>query len=75
MEKRTSSFTAGVNINCTATMGNCMEGPQKTKNRATHDPVIPLLGTYPDKSIIQKDIHNPIFVCACSVASFLSNYF
>ena len=35
VEKRASSFTAGVNINCTATMGNRKEGPQKTKNRAT----------------------------------------
>ena len=34
-----------------------MEGPSKTKNRT--DPTIPLLGIYPDKTIIQKDTCTP----------------
>ena len=29
-----------------------------------HDPAIPLLGTHPEKTIIQKDTCNPIFTAA-----------
>ena len=32
-----------------------MEIPLKTKNRPTIDPAIPLLGIYPEKTIIRKD--------------------
>ena len=32
-----------------------MEGPQKTKKELPYDPTIPLLGIYPDKTIIQND--------------------
>ena len=28
------------------------------------DPAIPLLGTYPKKIIIQKDIYTPVFIVA-----------
>ena len=28
------------------------------------DPAIPLLGTYPKKTIIQKDIYTPLFIVA-----------
>ena len=41
-----------------------MEVPQKTKNRVPYDPAIPLLGIYPDKTIIQKDICTPTFIAA-----------
>ena len=27
-----------------------------------YDPAIPLLGTYPDKAIILKDTHTPVFI-------------
>ena len=46
-----------------ATMENSMEVPQKTKNRdIPYDPAIPLLGIYPDKTIIQKDTCTPMFI-------------
>ena len=33
-----------------------MEVPQKSKNKLPYDLVIPLLGVYTDKTLIQKDI-------------------
>ena len=41
-----------------------MEFALKTKNRTTYDPAIPLLGIYPEKTIIQKDICTPMFIGA-----------
>jgi len=41
-------------------MENNMEIPQKTKNRVTRDPAIPLLGIYSDKTTIEK-IHVPLY--------------
>ena len=35
VEKRESSYTVGGNLNCTTTMENIMEIPQKTKYRTT----------------------------------------
>ena len=29
-----------------------------------YDPAIPLLGIYPEKTIIEKDICNPVFIAA-----------
>ena len=40
---------------CTATMKNNVKVPQKLKMELPYDPAIPLLGTYPDKTIILKD--------------------
>ena len=37
----------------TATTKNSMEAPQKLES--PYDPVIPLLGIYPDKTVTQKD--------------------
>ena len=45
-------------------MENSMEVPQKTKNRVPYDPAIPLLGIYPDKTVIQKDTCTPMFTAA-----------
>ena len=49
-------------------MENSMEVLQKTKNRTTielpYDPKTPLLGIYPDKSIIQEDTCNTMFTAA-----------
>ena len=56
-----TGILGGVSI---TTMENSMEGPQKTKNRSTIDPAIPLLGIYPDKIIIQKDTCTPMFTAA-----------
>ena len=41
-----------------------MEVPQKTKNRLAYDPAIPLLGTYQDKTIIQKHTCTSMFIAA-----------
>ena len=43
-----------------ATIENIMEVPQKTKNRTTIWPEIPLLGIYPT-TLTQKGIHTPMF--------------
>ena len=40
-----------------------MEVPQ-LKIELPYDPTIPLLGIYPDKSIIQKDTWTPMFIAA-----------
>ena len=37
---------------------------KKLKIELPYDPVIPLLGIYPDKSVIQKDTCTPIFIAA-----------
>ena len=39
-----------------------MEVPQKTKYRTTYDPEIPLLDLYLDKTFIEKDTCNAIFI-------------
>ena len=41
-----------------------MKAPQKTENKVTNDPAIPLLAIYLDKVIIQKDTCIPIFTVA-----------
>ena len=43
---------------------NGMKIPQKTKIEIPYDPATPLLGIYPDKTIIQKDTWNPMFIAA-----------
>ena len=44
------------------TMENSIEVPQKLKIELPYDPAVPLLGIYPDKIIIQKDICTPMFI-------------
>ena len=46
-----------------------MEVPQKTKNRISVDPAIPLLGIYLDKTIIQKDTCNPMLIAPLFTAA------
>ena len=45
---------------------NCMEVPQKIKNRTTHEPAIPLPSTYQmkTKTLTQKAVSNPMFIAA-----------
>ena len=38
--------------------------PKKLKIELPYDPAIPLLGTYPEKTIIQKDTCTPMFIAA-----------
>ena len=37
---------------------------KKLKTELPYDPAIPLLGIYPEKTIIQKDICTPMFTAA-----------
>ena len=37
---------------------------KKLKIELSYDPAIPLLGIYPDKTIIQKDTHTLMFTAA-----------
>ena len=37
---------------------------KKLKIELPYDPAIPLLGVYPEKTIIQKDAYTPMFVAA-----------
>ena len=39
-----------------------MEVPQKTE--LPYDPAIPLLGIYPEKTVIQTDMCTPVFTAA-----------
>ena len=41
-----------------------MEGPKKLKIELPYDPAIPLLGTYLNKILIQKDTCTPVFTAA-----------
>ena len=43
---------------------NSKEVPQKLKIELPYDPAIPLLGTYPEKTLIQKDTCTPVFTAA-----------
>ena len=45
-------------------MKNSMEVPQKLKIVLPYDPAIPLLGIYPEKTIIKKDARSPMFIAA-----------
>ena len=39
---------------------------RKLNTELPYDPVIPLLGIYPDKALIQKDTCTPMFIAALS---------
>jgi len=43
-------------------MENKMEVPHKTKNKILYDSAIPLLGIYPDKTLIQKGTCTPMLI-------------
>ena len=44
------------------TMDNTMEDPEKLKIELPYDLAIPLLGIYPDKTVIKKNICSPMFI-------------
>ena len=46
----------------TVTTENSIEVPQKLKIELPYDPAVPVLGIYPDKTIIQKYICTPMFI-------------
>ena len=43
-------------------MEDSMEIPLKTRNKATYDPAIPLLGIYPEETKIEKDTCTPVLL-------------
>ena len=47
-----------------ATVENSMEFSQNLNPELSYDPAIPLLGIYPDKTIIQKDTCTPMCIAA-----------
>ena len=42
---------------------------KKLKIELPYDPAIPLLGIYPEKTIIQKDIGTPVFIAALFITA------
>ena len=45
-----------------------MEVPQKLKIELLYDPAIPLLGIYPEKTIVQKESCTTVFIAAlCTI--------
>ena len=63
-EKRELSLTVGRMKIDTTTIENRMEVPQKLNIELPHDPVIPFLGIYLDKTFTEKDTCTPMFIAA-----------
>ena len=61
MGKKEPSYTVG-NVNWCGHYGEQYGGSLKIK--LPYDPAIPLLGIYPDKTIIPKDACIPVFIAA-----------
>ena len=38
--------------------------PLKSRNTTTHDPTTPLVGVYPEETVIEKDTCTPVFIAA-----------
>ena len=53
-----------------ATKENSVEVPQKLKIELPYDPAIPLLGIYPEKTIIQKDTYTSVFTAGLFIFFF-----
>ena len=63
VEKRKPSYTVGGNVNLYNSYGKQYEGSSENVE-PPYDPAMPLLGTYPDKTIIQKDTCTTMFTAA-----------
>ena len=72
-EKRESYCTVGGNVNLYSRHGEQYGDSLKTLGiKLPYDPVIPLLGIYPEKTIIGKDTCAPMFIVAlCTIATML----
>ena len=65
VEKRELSLTVGGNVNwCSHCGKQVCRFLKKLKIELPYDPAIPLLGIYPEKTIIQKDTCSPRFIAA-----------
>ena len=64
METREWFCSVGGNVNCYNHYGECMEGPQKIKNRVTVGSSYSTPGLYPEKIkiLIQKHIWTSMFI-------------
>ena len=72
-EKWESNCTVGGNVNLYSRHGEQYGDSLKTLGiKLPYDPVIPLLGIYPEKTIIGKDKCAPMFIVAlCTIATML----
>ena len=65
MEKREPYYTVDGNVNlCSHYAEQHGRFLKKLKIELPYDPAIPLLGIYPEKTIIQKDTCTPMFIAA-----------
>ena len=65
MEKGEPSYTVVRNVNwCNHYGKQHGDSSKKLKIELLYDPAVPLLGIYPEKTMIQKDACNPIFIAA-----------
>ena len=73
MEKGEPSCTVGGNVNWCSHSGNCVEVPQRVKNRAALAPAIALLGIYPKETNAMKrrDTCTPMFIAAMATIAKL----
>ena len=67
MEKREPSYAVGRNVNWDNYYGEQCGGFLKLKRELSHDPAIPLLGVYPNRTIIEKDTWKVRDMCNFSV--------
>ena len=63
-EKTEPSYTVGENVSWCSHYGKQYGFLKKLKIELPHDSAIPLLGIYPDKTLIQKDTCTPMFTAA-----------
>ena len=70
MEKREPSCTVGGNVNCYSHYGEQYGGSlKKLKIELPYNLAIPLLGTYPERPILQKETCTTMFIVAlCTIA-------
>jgi len=65
VEKRELSYPVGWNVSWCSLCGKWYgDSSKKLKIELLYDPAIPLLGIYPDKTIIQKDTCTCMFIAA-----------
>ena len=64
MEKTVLSFTVGGNVNWYNLWGKQHTGTSEINKKPPHNPAIPLLGIYLDKTFIEKDTCTPMFIAA-----------
>ena len=70
MEKRAPSNTVGGKVNWYRHHGEqCGSSFRNLKIELPYDPAIPVLGIYPEKTIIPKDSHTLMFTAALSTVA------